>query len=103
VPVSSIIGSACVFPDVDQGREPGNNSPGLRVVLVPIFLELCGGEEWKLPSIDLIPEPPEFDDDDEDEDEDEEDDDDNDDDDDDSDDDDDDDGDDDDDSSAANR
>lgn len=58
VPVTSIIGAACVFPCVDQGRAAGDNSPGLCVWYHPPLVELSGFETWKLPSArEMFPDP----------------------------------------------
>jgi hypothetical protein len=58
VPVSSIIGAACVFPDTDQGRQVGDHSAGQRVMYHPPLIEMCGYENWRLPGDEIIPEPP---------------------------------------------
>lgn len=58
VPVSAIVGAACVFPDLDQGREFGDHSVGERVLYHPPLVELCGYTDWKFPNDSVIPEPP---------------------------------------------
>lgn len=57
VPVSCIIGAACVFPCVDQGRRGDDYRPGLRVLYHPPLVELCGFKTWQLPLPNLFPEP----------------------------------------------
>lgn len=57
VPVSSIIGAACVFPCVDQGRKPDDYRPGLRVLYHPPLVEFCGFKTHQLPLPSLFPEP----------------------------------------------
>lgn len=57
VPVASIIGAACVFPCVDQGRDLHDSRAGLRVLYHPPLVELCGFSTWKLPPADMFPEP----------------------------------------------
>lgn len=61
VPVTSVIGGACVFPCIDQERGAHDHSVGLRVLYHPPLLELCGFKSWQLPSRDLIPTPSESD------------------------------------------
>jgi len=56
--VSSIVGVACVFPDVDQGRGAGVHRPGERVVYHPPLQEFCGFSDWRLPNDNIVPPPP---------------------------------------------
>ena len=54
VRVSCITAAACVFPGVDQGWGVGSSKPGRRVFYFPPQLEVCGGEDWRLSSKNLV-------------------------------------------------